>query len=187
VITGFGRTGTMFGLQHWDVQPDMMAFAKGITSGYLPLGGVQISDAIYDAIMSAPPAETWMHGFTYSGHATSCAVGLKNLEIIERQRLVENSQKMGERLLKGLQTLLEFPNVGNVRGLGLIAGVEIVKSKESKEQDAALALKVADACLARNLRVRPLGNVLAMSPGLCIDEEEVDLIVSTLGAALDSV
>ena len=95
VITGFGRTGMMFGQHQWNLRPDIMSFAKGITSGYIPLGGIQISDAIREVIDTATPQDTWMHGFTYSGHATACAVGLKNLEIIARDRLVENSADRG--------------------------------------------------------------------------------------------
>jgi putrescine aminotransferase len=81
----------LFGQQQWNLRPDIMSFAKGITSGYMQLGGIQISDAIREVIDSAPVADTWMHGYTYSGHAAACAVGLKNLEIIERDRLVENA------------------------------------------------------------------------------------------------
>src|SRR6266498_3047486 len=96
VITGFGRTGEMFALHHWDVQPDILTFAKGITSGYIPLGGMQISDAIREAIWNAPEAESYMHGYTYSGHATACAVALKNIEILERDHLTRNARTSGE-------------------------------------------------------------------------------------------
>lgn len=187
VITGFGRTGFMFGQHRWNLRPDIMTFAKGITSGYLQLGGMQISDAIHDAIWKAPESETWMHGFTYSGHATACAVGLRNLEIIEREQLVENSRLMGERLLAGLESMLEFSCVGNVRGHGLLCGVEIVKDKETREPDGAKALAIADACLARGLRTRNLGNTLAFSPPLVINADEVDMVITILGSVIDSI
>lgn len=187
VITGFGRTGMWFGQHQWDLRPDIMSFAKGITSGYLQLGGIQISDAIRAAIWNAPEAETWMHGYTYSGHPTACAVGLRNLEIIERDGLVENSRLMGERLLKGLEGLLEFPCVGAVRGRGLLAGVEIVKDKATREPDPARAGALADACLARGLRTRNVANTLAFAPPLVINAEEVDEIVRILGSVLDSL
>lgn len=184
VITGFGRTGSMFGLTHWGVQPDILSFAKGITSGYIPLGGMQISDAIRDAIWNAPEAESWMHGYTYSGHATACAVGLKNLEIIERDGLVHNAQVTGEYLLKGLETLTEFPQVDNVRGKGLLCGVEIVKDKTSRAPDMATAAKIMNMAMAAGLRTRVVGNALAFSPPLTITPAEVDTLVQTMGDVL---
>ncbi len=187
VITGFGRTGKLFGQHHWGLRPDIMSFAKGITSGYMQLGGIQISDAIFETIDSASPADTWMHGFTYSGHAAACAVGLKNLEIIEREQLVAKAEQMGERLRDGLQKLLDFEMVGDVRGRGLIAAVEIVEDKESRTPAPAKAMQIANACLARGLRTRPVGNSLAFSPALTISAEEVDLIVERLGSAIDSI
>ncbi len=188
VITGFGRTGAWFGGRHWDLRPDLLVFAKGVTSGYLPLGGVQISDAVRDAIWNAPEAETWMHGYTYSGHATACAVGLKNLEILEREGLPERARQMGERLRRGLETLREFPAVGDVRGRGLLCGVELVKDRETRAPDEALAAKVAGALLQRGVRTRAVGaSTLAFSPPLIISADEIDLIVKTLGAVLDSV
>lgn len=187
VICGFGRTGLWFGQHHWDLRPDIMSFAKGITSGYLQLGGIQISDAIREVIDTAPPEETWMHGYTYSGHAAACAVALKNLEIIEREGLVENSRVMGERLKAGLSKLLDFNIVGDVRGRGLLCGVEIVKDKATREPDLAKALEIYNLCLARGLRTRNVGNTLAFSPPLSITAEEVDLIVEILGGVIDSV
>jgi putrescine aminotransferase len=128
-----------------------------------------------------------MHGYTYSGHATACAVGLKNISIIERDHLVERSQQMGERLLQGLQTLTEFPFVGEVRGKGLMCAVEIVTDKDSRQPDVAKAAQINQAALNRGLRSRPLANNLAFSPPLSITEEEVDEIVRLLGSAMDSV
>lgn len=187
VITGFGRTGKWFGQHLWNLRPDIMSFAKGITSGYLQLGGIQISDAIRDVIDNAPQEDVWMHGYTYSGHATACAVALKNLEIIERDQLLANSQLMGERLLAGFEKLKEFAIVGDVRGRGLLCGVEIVKSKESREPDVAKALEIYNGCLQRGLRTRNVGNVLAFSPPLVINGEEVDTIVEILGSVIDAV
>ena len=182
VITGFGRTGEMFALPTYGVQPDIMAFAKGITSGYLPLGGIQISDEIREAIMSAPPEEMWMHGYTYSGHATACAVGLANIAIIEREGLPAKAKAMGARLLAGLEALAEeFPKVANARGVGLLCGIELVKDKESRQPDDAAAVQVANRALAKGFRTRPLGNTLAFSPPLVISADEVDQIITTLG------
>jgi len=187
VITGFGRTGEMFALRHYGIEPDILSFAKGITSGYQPLGGIQFTDAIRDAIEGASDAEVWMHGYTYSGHATACAVGLANIAIIEREGLAERAKALEPRLLGGLQTLLEFPFVGEVRGLGLVCGVEIVTDKESKTPDAALAGKIAKMAQDRGLSTRTLGSTLAFSPPLIISEEEIDEIVSILGGVMDSL
>lgn len=185
VITGFGRTGEMFALRHWGVQPDMLSFAKGVTSGYIPLGGIQISEAIRDAIENASESEAWMHGYTYSGHAAACAVGLKNLEIIENENLAERSKTLGAYLLQSLQTLSELPMVGEVRGLGLLCGVEIVANRETKQAEAALAGKIATTCQARGLRTRPVGNTLAFSPPLIISKEEIDELCSILARVME--
>jgi adenosylmethionine-8-amino-7-oxononanoate aminotransferase len=187
VITGFGRTGELFALNRYGIQPDILSFAKAITSGYQPLGGNQITDAIYDTIQSAPDTDSWMHGYTYSGHATACAVALRNLDIIEGEKLVERGKAMGERLLAGLQSLREFAVVGDVRGLGLICGVELVSDKAAKTPDLALAAKITRMCQDRGLRTRNVGSTLAFSPPLSISEDEVDEIVRILGSVLDSI
>ena len=187
VITGFGRTGEWFALKHWGVKPDILSFAKAITSGYAQLGGIQISDEIRETMESASESETYMHGYTYSGHAMACAVGVKNLELMETENLPARSKELGKRLLEGLKTLSEFSFVGDVRGLGLLCGVEIVSNKETKSPDAALAMKIFKAAQERGLRTRPVGNALAFSPPLSINEDEVDEIVKRLGAAMDSM
>ena len=188
VITGFGRTGEMFGLHRWGIKPDIMAFAKGVSSGYMPIGGIQISDEIRETIWTSSASEGWMHGYTYSGHAAACAVALRNIEIIERENLAENSKAMGDRLLKGLQSLVDtFDHVENARGKGLICGIEFVSDNESKELLPDMAKQVQAMAKDRGLWVRALGNTLAMSPALTINEEEVDTIIDTLGAVLDSM
>ncbi len=186
VITGFGRTGEWFALGRWGVQPDMMSFAKGITSGYLPLGGIQISDEIRDVIMTAEYGQRWTHAYTYSGHPTCCAVGVKNLEILEREGLAERAKQRGRRLLAGLQSLREFPKVGDVRGLGLMCAVEFVADKASKAP-ANLGGKVRQACLERGLFTRNIGDILALAPPLVISEDEVDQIVTIVREALEAV
>lgn len=187
VITGFGRTGEWFALKHWNVKPDILSFAKAITSGYAPLGGIQISDEIRETIESAAESEAFMHGYTYSGHAMACAVGLKNLELMEKDNYPQRARELGQRMRDGLKTLTEFPFVGDVRGLGLIAGIEIVSNKETKAADPALAMRIFKAAQERGLRSRPLGNTLAYSPPIAISEDEVDELVKRLGAAMDSV
>lgn len=186
VITGFGRTGEWFALNRYGIQPDIMSFAKGITSGYLPLGGIQISDEIKDVIESAPEGEYWMHAYTYSGHPTCCAVGLKNLEILERENLVQRAADMGKRLLTGLEALSEFECVGNVRGSGLMSAVEFVADRETKAP-ANIGGKVLKACLDRGLFTRIKGDILEFSPPLIISEDEVDKILEIVREAIVEV
>lgn len=187
VITGFGRTGEWFALKHWNVKPDILSFAKAITSGYAQLGGIQISDAIRETIESAAEQEAYMHGYTYSGHAMACAVGLKNLEIMEKEDFPKRARELGKRLKEGLESLKEFSFVGDVRGLGLVCGVEIVSNKADKTPDPAMTARINTAALERGLRSRPLGNTLAFSPPLSILEDEVDEIVRRLASAMDSI
>jgi adenosylmethionine-8-amino-7-oxononanoate aminotransferase len=187
VITGFGRTGDWFGLNRWGVQPDIMSFAKGITSGYLPLGGIQVSDKIREVIMNAPANERWMHAYTYSGHPTCCAVANKNLDLLLRLDLAANAKTQGQRLLAGLQALeAEFEIVGDVRGLGLMAAIEFADPQT--KQPAQIGEKVRQACMQRGLYTRLIGSdILAFAPPLIMSAEEVDLMLQIVGEALAEV
>ena len=193
VITGFGRTGRWFGLGHWGVQPDIMTFAKGVTSAYLPLGGTILSRAVHQAILDAPVTERFLHAATYSGHPTCCAVGLRNLEIIEREGLVERAATMGARLLAGLQTLRDLPRVGDVRGLGLMCGIELVDDKATKAPAVGLGARVLAEARKRGLisRIRaaqtadyPIGDTVCVAPPLVITEAQVDRIVDIVREAI---
>jgi len=188
VITGFGRTGKWFAMEHWNVQADMMVFAKGVTSGYLPLSGVMLTTAVHDVLKSVKG--TFMHGFTYSGHPTACAVALRNLQIIEDENLVEQVAEKGAHLQQKLQDLRDLDIVGDVRGLGLLGAVELVKDKKTKELfDVAkgTARNVWLAALAEGVIVRPLtGDVLAISPPFVISTQQIDRIVDVLHGAIGS-
>lgn len=189
VITGFGRTGRWFGMQHWNVQADLMIFAKGITSGYLPLSGVMLTRQVHDTLKSVKGP--FQHGFTYSGHPTACAVALRNLQIIEDERLVERVAEIGPYLQDRLQRLRSHDIVGDVRGLGLMAGVELVRDRETKEPfdvSMGVARRVWTAALEMGVIVRPLpGDVIALSPPFVITEHEVDRVVTVLDQAIASV
>src|SRR5262245_43685004 len=167
VITGFGRTGRWFGLERYGVQPDILSFAKGVTSGYLPLGGIGLSERIYKVIADAPPDRRWMHAFTYSGHPTACAVALENLAILERENLVAEADRKGKKLLAGLRELATLPHVGEVRGIGLMAGIEFVEDKSSKKAFAP-SLKIGERvykeCVARGLFSRIRGDIFMLAP-----------------------
>jgi len=201
IITGFCRTGRWFGLSHWNVTPDIMSFAKGVTSGYLPLGGIMVTGAIKEAMDSVSPADRWMHAYTYSGHPTCCAVALKNIEIMQRERLWENAAAMGERLHAGLTSAFgDRPNVGDIRGgKGLIAAVEFVEDRATRKNFAS-GLKFAASLRAEMMkrgvitRTRPsagadpaAGDVLFFAPPLVVTEAEIDRLVSVARDAADAV
>ncbi len=200
VITGFGRTGKWFGLEHYRtasgaiVQPDIMQFAKGITSGYVPLGGIGVSDRIAEVMNSVPPSQRWMHAYTYSGHPACCAVANANLAILENEGLVERAAVQGKKLLAGLESLKAMEGVGDVRGLGLIAAVEIVADKETKAQfpaDRQFSQRMMDALLAKGLYTRVLFDAICVCPPLVVTDEELERIVqiirTTLPEVLDAV
>jgi putrescine aminotransferase len=192
IITAFGRTGRWFGLTHWNVQPDILSFAKGVTSGYLPLGGIMLTKAIKEVMDSVKPEDRWMHGYTYSGHPTCCAVALKNIEIIERERLCENAEKMGERLHANLMSAFgDHPNAGDIRGgKGLLAAVELVEDRATKKNfagDRKIAPRLQAAMVKRGVvtRTRPAagahpatGDILFFAPPLVVTEAEIDRLVS---------
>jgi putrescine aminotransferase len=192
VITGFGRTGRWFALGHWGVEPDLVSFAKGVTSGYLPLGGVIAAKHVHDAIESAPADRKFMHAATYSGHPVCCAVGLRNVEIIESEGLVERAAVMGRRLLAGLETLRDLPVVGDVRGLGMMCGVELVTDRNTKAPALGLGARFTREALARGLlpRIRagsgdpPIGDTICLSPPLSTPTEVLDRIPEILRDAL---
>lgn len=171
VITGFGRTGRYWGLQHWDVVPDMMSFAKGVTSGYLPLGGVMLSDRIRETLREAGPEAKYMHAYTYSAHPTCCAVGLRNLDIIDDERLVERAARSGVRLLDGLAPLRSRHDVKEVRGLGMMAAVEFAEG-------SGIAQKVFAEAKRRGLFTRWRADILMLAPSLVTTDEQLDEITN---------
>jgi putrescine aminotransferase len=189
VITGFGRTGRWFGMENWNVNADLMIFAKGVTSGYLPLSGVMLTRAIHDTLKSVKGP--FAHGFTYSGHPTACAVALRNLQIIEEESLVERAAENGAYLQRRLQELRSHEIVGDVRGLGLLGAVEFVRDRGSKQlfdPSAGVARRVWLAALEGGVIFRPLmGDVIATSPPFVISTKQIDRLVEVLDSAISSV
>ena len=182
VITGFGRTGKMFGLEHWNVQPDMIQYAKAITSGYFPLGGIGVSEEIAKTLDAAEPV--WMHAYTYSAHPVGCAVALANLDIIEQENFVVQAAEKGQRLLDGLTSeLADHPHVGEVRGLGLMCAVEIVQDKATKAEfptEEKVGARIHAAAQERGLFSRLRGDVFCLAPPIVTPEETLDRIVDVL-------
>jgi putrescine aminotransferase len=172
------------------VAPDLMIFAKGVTSGYLPLSGVMLTGEVHRTLLNV--RGFLPHGFTYSGHPTACAVALRNLQIIEDEHLVERVAELGPKLLARLQELRKHEIVGDVRGLGFLAAIELVRdrsTKESFEGGPATARKVWLQALAEGVIVRPLGpgDVIAMSPPFVLSEQQIDRIGEVLDKAIANV
>ena len=198
VITGFCRTGRWFALSHWNVEPDILSFAKGVTSGYLPLGGIMVNRDIKDAMDTVKPEDRWMHAYTYSGHPTCCAVALRNLDIMERERLWDNAAKMGDRLFATLQAAFaDCPYAGEVRGgKGLLAAVELVQDKATKANfpgDKKVAGRVQAEMMKRGVitRVRPTagahpatGDQIFFAPPLVVTDKEVDRLAAVAREAV---
>ena len=191
VVTAFGRLGHWFASKDvFGIEPDMIVSAKGLTSGYLPLGATIFSDGIYEAI-SQPGDDVWFaHGFTYSGHPVCCAVANKNIEIIEREGLLEHASKVGDHFEKRLRELESLRLVGNVRGMRLMMCVEYVADKQTKAtlpDEINISRRISKWCEARGLLVRPLGHLDVMSPPLTLSFKEADFLVDTLHEAIEVV
>ncbi len=185
VVTGFGRLGHFFASEPvFDLTPDIITSAKGLTSGYIPHSATLFSDAIYEVI-SVPQEEgaLFTHGFTYAGHPVSCAAGLKNIEIIEREDLCGHVREVGPYFEARLNELLSLPLVGDVRGKQFMMCVEAVKNKETREvfeADAKIGARITRHCQSRGLLVRPLGHMNVLSPPLTLTREQIDTLVDIL-------
>jgi putrescine aminotransferase len=185
VITGFGRLGKPFGINHWNVNPDIMCFAKGITSGYVPLGATLFSNKIFEVFKNQGII---YHGYTFSGHPIACAVALKNIEIIEKENLCENSQEMGDKLRSGIKNL-NLEAIGEVRGKGLLIGIDLVKNRKTKEKfdvEQGFAKKVSELTYQNGLPIHILwtSDIISLSPSLIINETETESVINILGQAI---
>jgi adenosylmethionine-8-amino-7-oxononanoate aminotransferase len=196
VMTGFGRTGRWFGVDHWGIRPDILTSGKGVSSGYWPLGLMVASGELYDAVTDAA---TYVHGFTWSHHAVGAAVAGAVIDIIEREGLVERSARLGEVVQERLSTELgEHPNVGQVRGLGLLRAVELVADRDTKapfDRAARVSERIVAAAFERGLTVYPcssavdgrVGDAVLLGPPLSVTDEELDAMLDRLVDAVRSV
>ena len=192
VINGFGRTGKMFAYQHYGVSPDIIAVAKGISSAYMPIAATLVKNSVFDSFYGDPAENRQVAQVnTYGGHPVAAAVALRNIEILEGERLADCAAATGAYLIDGLRGLMSHQVVGDVRGKGLLIGVELVKDRTTKEPgDAAQITAVVDFCRDRGLIVgrsggsRRFGNTITLCPPLVITRAECDRIVDTLGQAL---
>ena len=186
VISGFGRLGEWFGPERWGLRPAMITFAKGVTSGYLPLGGVVISGKVAAPFWDEPSPPWFRHGPTYSAHPTSCAVALANLDIIEREGLLARGLELEGELVRTLRPLADHPLVGEVRcGIGALAAVAL--SPEALAQQPAAAAKVWGQARDRGVLVRPLADAVALSPPLIATREDIETAAAAIAESLDAV
>ena len=179
VICGFGRTGKWFGHEHFEVKADLMTMAKGISSGYVPLGGMGCTDTVADAV------DVFQHLHTYTNHPVSCAVALKNLEILEGEGLIDHAREMGAYFLEALGSLSGHACVGQVRGIGLWTALDLTLDRASRAAFPADALsRLVDRARARGLIIKCMGPALEFAPPLIIQREDIDRAVSILDECL---
>jgi taurine-pyruvate aminotransferase len=193
VICGFGRTGKPFGFMNYDVKPDIVTMAKGITSGYLPLSATAVRREIYEAFKGTEEYDYFRHVNTFGGNPAACALALKNLEIMENENLFDRSRDLGAQVVNELTNLLQtHPFVGDVRGKGLLIGIELVKDKVTKDPlDVALVNQVIADCKQKGLLIGKNGatvagynNVLTLSPPLNIEQDDINFIIKTISTAI---
>jgi putrescine aminotransferase len=187
VICGFGRTGEWFGAHHFGFSPDIMALAKGLSSGYLPIGAVALSDKVAEPFIAK--AGEFYHGYTYSGHPACCAAALENIAIIEEEKLVERAKKgIGPYLQKQWLSLSEHPIAGESRMVGMIGAIELVPSKKSRKrfpEEGKVGTFCRNASVKNGLIMRACWDRMVISPPLSITEEEVDELIAMTKKTLD--
>ncbi|MCH7822089.1 MAG: aspartate aminotransferase family protein [Proteobacteria bacterium] len=187
VITGFGRLGRWFGADYYDISPDFTPFAKGVTSGYLPLGGVMISDRVADVLIDK--GGEFYHGYTYSGHPAACAVAIANLKILQDEKLIERIRDdIGPYLQAGWNKLAEHPIVGETRMIGLMGAIEIVKNKKSLqryEEKQGAGTICRDHLIENGLVMRAVGDTIVAAPPFNLSHDEADEMIETIWKCLD--
>jgi len=192
VVTGFGRLGEIFASEPvFDIVPDIITSAKGLTSGYVPLGAFFVSDRLYDRLTGPEgKGKYFTNGFTYSAHPVACAAGLKSLEIIERENILDHVRRTGPYFVERLKTLLDLPIVGDVRGSHMMVCVECVADKKTKQPmpaDWEVGYRIIRHAMPRGLLVRPLSHMIILSPPLTVNKTEIDQIVDILGTSIRAV
>ena len=187
VICGFGRTGKWFGSETYDLKPDLMTFAKAVTNGYMPLGGVMVGDRVAEVMLAS--GGEFAHGLTYSGHPASCAAGLETLRILRESNIIDTAaNEIAPHFQSRLQELEDHPIVGQVRGKGMFAAVELVSDKASRERlapESEGAVFCRDTANRNGLMVRQTGDAMITAPPLVCSIEEIDILVDKLRIALD--
>lgn len=191
VITGFGRVGPMFGVEIEGLTPDIMTIAKGLTSGYVPMGAMLLSDDIYQTIADSAGTAAVGHGFTYSAHPVSAAVGLEVMRLYKEGGLLENGQRSGQHMMARLNKLADHPLVGDVRGISMLAGIEVVADKQTKalfDPELAIGTRMSQAGFANGVIFRAFPNgTIGLAPSLNYTLDDVDDLVNRVEKTLDDV
>tara|TARA_B100000029_G_C17602414_1_gene966278 strand:+ start:4014 stop:5393 length:1380 start_codon:yes stop_codon:yes gene_type:complete len=187
VICGFGRTGEWFGSHHYNINPDIITFAKGITSGYLPLSGIGIGEKVSRTLIDK--GEEFYHGYTYSGHPVACAVAIENIRILKEEKIIENvKNNIAPYFQKRMKEFEDHPLVGEVRGQGLLIGIELVKNKKTKElfnPTGNVGSICRDHCINNNIIMRAVRDGMMCSPPLTISKQEIDFCIEKFKISLD--
>jgi adenosylmethionine-8-amino-7-oxononanoate aminotransferase len=191
VVTGFGRSGSMSGSRGWGVRPDIMCLAKGLTSGYIPMGATAVSSTVAEVFEASPPPRgLFLHGYTYSGHPVAAAAALACLDIVVKEDLPSNAATVGQYMLEGLEEFRDFQHVGDVRGKALMAAIELVEDKKSKRPlgpTSKFGLEVAAAARQNGALVRAVGSLLIFSPPLVSTKADIDILLNALRVAFRKV
>ena len=189
VICGFGRTGNYWGSETFGIKPDSISVAKAITSAYIPLGGITIPEAVYEAMLDeSRKIGTFGHGYTYTAHPVGAAVALKTIEIYKRDGIVGRAAQLGEVFQSRLAALGDHPLVGNTRGRGMIGALELVADKATRrpfDPKLMVGLKAAEIAQSNGLLIRAMGDALGCCPPLIIQEDEVNEIFDRIEKTLD--
>ena len=184
VITGFGRTGRWFGMEHWGIEPDLVCFGKGITSGVLPLSATVMTEPVYQTLAEETPrGQPFMFGLTYNNHPTCCMAALANIDIIEREGLVDNAREVGGYMLAQLRERFgDSPIAGDIRGIGMMAAIEVVGDRETREPFPNIAWTnwIAGKAFRKGLIVRPMLQCVGLAPPLCAERGDIDRILDLL-------
>jgi adenosylmethionine-8-amino-7-oxononanoate aminotransferase len=191
VATGFGRTGKMFACEHEKISPDIMCLSKGLSAGYLPIACTLTTQDIYDAFVGPyPEKKTFFHGHSYTGNPLACAASLGSLEVFRKERVLEKLSAKILHLQKGLRQLSGLASVGDIRQLGFMVGIELVKDKASKAPYAweeRMGIRVCEEIRKKGIILRPLGNVIVLMPPLSIEKKEIDVLLEAAYEAIREV
>jgi len=191
VATGFGRTGELFACQHAGVEPDLMAVAKGLSAGYLPLAATLATEAIYQGFLGEHTEyKTFFHGHSYTGNPLACAAAVANLSLFEDGTLMEDVRRKAAHFGRRLAAMADLPHVGDVRQLGLIAGIEVVKGRDGKvpfDPTLQAGNTICAAVRERGVMVRPLGDVLVLMPPLAVSDDELDLLCGVVHETIEAL
>ena len=190
VATGFGRTGRMFACEHAGVSPDLMALGKGITGGYLPLAATLATDEIYSSFLGDySEQKTFFHGHTYTGNPLACAAAIASIDLFDKDDVLADVARKADLLAQKLRTAPQLDHVGDIRQLGLMVGIELVRDRQTREPYAweeRIGIRTITEARSRGVILRPLGNVIVLMPPLCITEDQLTTLLDVTAASIQA-